>query len=220
MPYAPPKTPADRPQKSSHARLSRSSLGGCRPMREYAANPMIRIASVTFTAFRWLLVRRASPSGMPNSVAKTSHPVLRTWISRQSCATTTAAIVIDTSTASGAAIPKGRRSASKGTANSASPNPNADRISVAINTTNSTCRVAASIHAVGQPRRLRRALSPPLLLVTNCLREATSASPRLPRFRFSRPQLNLRLLRWRAPASDLASASCRLRSSSEHRSNP
>ena len=72
---------------------------------------------------------------MPKSVAPTSHPVLRRWILRQSCATTTAAIVIETSTASGAATFSGIKSASSGTANSASPNPNADRMNVARKTT-------------------------------------------------------------------------------------
>ena len=51
--------------------------------------------------------------------------------SRQSCATTTAATVIERSTATGAAILTGRTSASSGTAMSASPNPKADRMRVA-----------------------------------------------------------------------------------------
>jgi hypothetical protein len=43
------------------------------------------------------------------------------------------AMVIDTSTTSGAATLSGMKKASSGTATSASPKPNADRISVAIN---------------------------------------------------------------------------------------
>ncbi len=68
----------------------------------------------------------------------------RTWIFRQSCTTTTAAMTIDRSTATGAAISIGILSASNGTAISASPKPNVDRIRVAKNTTRSTCRVEVS----------------------------------------------------------------------------
>jgi hypothetical protein len=55
------------------------------------------------------------------------------------------AIVIDTSTASGAATFSGMQKARSGTATRASPKPKADRISVAINTTNKTPRVVTSI---------------------------------------------------------------------------
>src|SRR5262249_56080912 len=57
----------------------------------------------------------------------------------QYCRSTTAATVIDTSAARGAAISTGTLSASSGTAISASPNPNAERISVAMKMTASTC---------------------------------------------------------------------------------
>jgi hypothetical protein len=50
---------------------------------------------------------------------------------RQSCATTMAAMVMETSTASGAATRTGMQNASKGTAIRASPKPNAERMSVA-----------------------------------------------------------------------------------------
>lgn len=81
---------------------------------------------------------------MPKSVARTSHPALRKCIFFQSCATIIPAIVIDTSTASGAATFSGIKSASNGTATSASPNPNADRIKVAMKTTARTCKVVTS----------------------------------------------------------------------------
>jgi hypothetical protein len=55
------------------------------------------------------------------------------------------AIVIDTSTASGAATLSGRQNASKGTATNASPKPNAERINAAINRMSRTCKVVASI---------------------------------------------------------------------------
>jgi hypothetical protein len=63
----------------------------------------------------------------------------------QSCTTTMVAMVIDTSTTSGAATPSGIQKASSGTATRPSPKPNADRISVAINTMTKTYRVLTSI---------------------------------------------------------------------------
>jgi hypothetical protein len=42
------------------------------------------------------------PSGMPGIVAMTSQVALRKWTGRQSCATMTAAIVMESNTASGA----------------------------------------------------------------------------------------------------------------------
>src|SRR5579872_1144755 len=57
----------------------------------------------------------------------------------------TPATITDTSTANGAATVIGMRSASNGTATSASPNPNADRISVATKITTSTWTVIESI---------------------------------------------------------------------------
>src|SRR5580658_438855 len=58
------------------------------------------------------------------------------------------AIVIDSNTASGAVTLRGSNKASNGTAKSASPNPNADRISVATNTTKTTYAVVAFIAAL------------------------------------------------------------------------
>ena len=81
---------------------------------------------------------------MPNRVERTSHPALRTWTFRQSWATTIPATVIETRMASGTATSTGMSRASSGTATRASPNPNADRISVARKTTASTGRVAGS----------------------------------------------------------------------------
>src|SRR5437660_10954065 len=54
---------------------------------------------------------------------------------RQSCSTTTNATVMETRTATGAATSTGTASASRGTAISASPNPKADRMIVARNST-------------------------------------------------------------------------------------
>src|SRR6185437_3040711 len=144
IPYAPPSTPAQKPQPRSHPRLSFCNAGGLLPINEYRENAMIRIPSAAFTGRWWLLVSNRRPSGMPSKVESTSHAALRKWISRQSCATTTPAMVIDTSTARGAATSSGMKSASNGTATNASPNPNADRIKVAANTTNRTCRVVTS----------------------------------------------------------------------------
>ena len=55
------------------------------------------------------------------------------------------AIVIDNSTASGAATCNERQNASSGTATSASPKPNAERISVAIKTISRTSTEVRSI---------------------------------------------------------------------------
>ena len=85
---------------------------------------------------------------MPSSVEKTSQAALRRWMCRQSCATTTAATVIETSVATGAATSTGSTNASIGTAMSASPNPSADRTSVAPKntiTTRSASEVTPSI---------------------------------------------------------------------------
>src|SRR6185437_2346902 len=82
---------------------------------------------------------------MPNSVDATSQPALRACTLCQSCTTTTAAMVMESNTASGAAILSGMQSASKGTATSASPNPKAERNNVARKTITSTATVVASI---------------------------------------------------------------------------
>jgi hypothetical protein len=105
---------------------------------------MITIASPALVSRWWVLVSNHKPSGMPNTVASISHPMLRTWILRQSWATTTKAIVIEMSTAKGAATSRGNVRASRGTAINASPNPKADRIKVAKKTTTSTCAAVAS----------------------------------------------------------------------------
>src|SRR5487761_1348399 len=77
---------------------------------------------------------------------------------RQSCATTTKAMVIETSTAKGAATVRGMRSASNGTANRASPNPNVDRITVARNKTTRMCRITECIGAYTPDTRVRTTL--------------------------------------------------------------
>ncbi len=138
MPYAPPSIPAKKPQTSSHIRLSLCNSGGRRPISAYAENAMMMTASVPFTSRLLPSVSSRRPSGIPNNVATTSHPALRTWMFRQSCAMITAATVMETSTASGAATLMGSRMASSGTATSASPNPNAERISVAAKITSKT----------------------------------------------------------------------------------
>src|SRR5215471_21466718 len=78
---------------------------------------------------------------MPRNVGASSQTVLRRWIFRQSWATTTPAMVMDSKTASGAAIWTEVVRASNGTATSASPNPKVDRIMVAKNTTNRMVKV-------------------------------------------------------------------------------
>src|ERR1700735_1800693 len=85
------------------------------------------------------------PSGIPRKVGPSNHPVARKWTFRQSWTTTMAATVIDRRTATGAAISIGMISASNGTAIRPSPNPNVERIKLAINTTNKTWRVIVSI---------------------------------------------------------------------------
>src|SRR6185312_7690431 len=82
---------------------------------------------------------------MPRNVGASSHPVLRRWIFRQSWVTTTRATVMDSRTASGAATLIGMPNASSGTAMSASPKPNVERISVATNTTSRTYKVIGAI---------------------------------------------------------------------------
>src|SRR5579875_2170407 len=69
----------------------------------------------------------------------------------QSCTTTMAAMVMDSKTARGAAVCSGIRSASRGTATRASPNPKAERITVAMKMTSSTATVA-----MADPRALSR----------------------------------------------------------------
>ena len=91
------------------------------------------------------VLRMNSPTGMPKSVENTNQPALPKWTCRQSCATTTAATVMEMSTATGAATSTGRTSASSGTAIRASPNPNAERITVARKNTAGTCAVAQAI---------------------------------------------------------------------------
>ncbi len=73
------------------------------------------------------------------------------------------ATVIDTRTASGAATPNGMLKASSGTATSASPNPNADRMSVATNTMIKTCNVVASI-VISRSSRTQHTQPAPLSL--------------------------------------------------------
>ncbi len=86
---------------------------------------------VALTRWGWALVRSSSPSGIPNSVEKTSQPVESRWIFFQSCRTTTAAMVMEMRTVSGAATFTGMKKARSGTAMRASPKPNVDRIRVA-----------------------------------------------------------------------------------------
>ena len=82
---------------------------------------------------------------MPNSVEKTSQPVLSRWIFFQSCRTTMAAMVIEISTLSGAATLTGRKMARSGTAMRASPKPKVDRIRVARKMMRRTRMVARSM---------------------------------------------------------------------------
>ena len=107
-----------------------------------------------FTARPSTAVSSQRPSGIPASVPSTSQPALRTWITRKSCTTTIAATVMDTRTASGAAIWTGRRSARSGTATSASPNPKVERINVARKTTATTWRRRTFTTASPYPREL------------------------------------------------------------------
>src|SRR6185436_12367106 len=84
----------------------------------------------------------SKPNGMPSSVKNTSQAALRRCTCRQSCATTTAATVIETSIATGATTSTGSTNARSGTAMSASPNPSADRTSVAQKSTAATRKVS------------------------------------------------------------------------------
>ena len=102
--------------------------------------------SAAFTSCWWALVKSQTPSGMPTNVGASSQPVLRMWIFRQSCTTTTAAMTMESRTASGAATSMGMVSASNGTAISASPKPKVERTRVAKNTTSRTCSVVVSTH--------------------------------------------------------------------------
>lgn len=100
--------------------------------------------------------------GIPAKLASTSHAVLRRWICFQSCATTTAAIVMESNTASGAATFSGMHNASRGTANIASPNPKVERMSVAAPTTSRTYRTMMSMMISGSresPRIFGQSLS-------------------------------------------------------------
>jgi hypothetical protein len=72
-------------------------------------------------------------------------------------------MVIDTSTASGAATLNGMMKASSGTATRASPKPNAERISVAIKTMNKTSRVVMSIAYSWASRILSQSVLLPII---------------------------------------------------------
>jgi hypothetical protein len=96
------------------------------------------VASAALTTGPATVVRSSKPNGMPNMVERTSRPALPRWTSRQSRTRTSPATVTETRTANGAATSTGMISASRGTATSASPNPNADRIRVARKSTAST----------------------------------------------------------------------------------
>ena len=103
-----------------------------------------------------------SPNGVPTRVESTSRHALPTCTCRQSCATTTPATVIETSTASGTATSTGIINASKGTATRASPNPNVERIKVARKITAGTAIVVSTISiSFGQPRPKRLATAGP-----------------------------------------------------------
>jgi len=139
----PPRIPAMNPPTSIHRRLSWRKVIRPRLLNENTAKSRIRTPNPTLITLSGAQVSRTSPSGIPKIVDNTSHPALRQWMWRQSCATTTAAIVMDTSTAKGAATCIGMKKASRGTAISASPNPNAERITVATNTIRRTSRMVA-----------------------------------------------------------------------------
>src|SRR3954468_16868239 len=141
MPAATPNTHASRSSFSSYApRFSRVAV----------ANPATTTPSPPLTNDSEMVRSKSKPSGMPIMLESTSHTVIGTCTSLQSCATMMAATVIETSTATGAAVSTGRARARSGTAIKASPKPSAERTNDAQNRTAATCNVTRQEYAVNK----------------------------------------------------------------------
>src|SRR5215831_11283187 len=113
---------------------------------------MMTMASIASTIGSGARVRSRRPTGMPAKVARTRRTALFHHTCCQSCATTIAATVMDTSAAIGAATVTGITSASSGTATSASPNPNAERTNVPANRMTATSTEYRKISHLSETR--------------------------------------------------------------------